>query len=233
LVLVAISLRWLLVATVVWLTALLATTPWRWPGAPLSRSDASELPIWLDGSIRPILWANALFVIGFGVRLAWHRGRWRREFALVIGASAVALLVAANVRITLADRAEDPTPTADGVVSLADAEADELWSELPERPGQFDQPIAARLTVWGEEEPSKVIRTLPTTRTVTIFNDSVDAAERTGWEPVDASSPSSIGSYQRATFQKLLPTGPGNLTITTSPTKYVRVALVVQSRSSS
>lgn len=228
LIAVAIDTRWLSGAAIVWLSALLAATPWRWPDAPLSRSDASDVPVWLFGDARPFLWASALLVVGFGVRLAWHRGQRTREVAMVVGGCVVALLVASNVRVALADRAEDPTPTADGAASLVDAEADALWSELPELPGQFDRPTAARLMAWGEEEPSKVVRTLPTDQFATVFAGSVQAAERTGWELARTYSPPAADSYRWVTFQKLLPTGPGELKITSSPAGYVSVTLTVE-----
>jgi len=223
LIAVAIRARWLWTAAIVWITALLATTPWRWPGSPVGRSDAGDVPIWLHSNARPWLWANALLVVWFGVRLAWRRGKGSRQLALALGASVVMLLLVSTIRVGLADRAEQPTPTAAGAITLTEAEADEVWSALPVVVDQSDRSTTGRLTIWGEEQPSTVVRNLPTVRIATVFSDSVEAAERTGWEAVNTSS---SGIYQRATFRKTLRAGPAKLTISMGRSDYVRVTLV-------
>lgn len=83
-----------------WTAALLATTPWRWlPPPSASEGDDGDVPMWFDGSTRPLVWGLAVLGAASGVSLAWQNGRTARIVAGSWAALLVLLLAVSGVEL--------------------------------------------------------------------------------------------------------------------------------------
>ncbi|MCP5069030.1 MAG: hypothetical protein GY946_20905, partial [bacterium] len=172
---------WLAVAAT-WIALLAMAQPWWWPLPPEGSSDARNVPIWLDW--RYLLWAHAAIVVLYAVASQWRSGTARRIVVVGCTIAVAVTLVWSNQHLHTRDRSEDPVPTAHGQRTLAEAEADEIWTALPsDQSVQLDGVAGAR-TACGAEQPATVkwdrLVTDDTRRMV--FEEAVAAAESTGWK---------------------------------------------------